>query len=336
MTAKGRAGPDVDALLRGIEAQNRASIARAITLIESTAAAHHPHAVELLRRLHPRTGRARRIGITGVPGAGKSTLLEALGMHYLEQGLTVAVLAVDPTSQKSGGSILGDKTRMARLSRDERAFVRPSPSGGVLGGVARSTRDAMRVLDAAGFDLLLVETVGVGQSETVVASLVDTTVWIVIPNAGDELQGIKRGIAELAEVIVVNKCDGERKEAAYRARAELEAAMRHFPPMDAGWRPRVLTTSALPQSPEDETGLHALEAAIDAHRDRLVESGELSRRRASQEVEAMWRIVKESAWAELSRRAGVHALGAEVEGRVRRGELPASVAATEILTGSAR
>lgn len=330
--------PDLDALMRGIEARDRASIARAITLIESTAPLHHPLAVELLRRLHPKTGRARRIGITGVPGAGKSTLLEALGMHYIERGFTVAVLAVDPTSQKSGGSILGDKTRMARLSRDERAFVRPSPSGGVLGGVARATRDAMRVLDAAGFDLLLVETVGVGQSETVVASLVDTTVWIVIPNAGDELQGIKRGIAELAEVIVVNKCDGERKEAAYRAAAELTAAMRHFPPMDAGWRPRVLTTSALaPTVPvgsrEDESGLSLLEGAIDAHRDRLVESGELSRRRAAQEVAAMWRMVHESAWSELERRAGVHALGADLEGRVLRGELPASVAASELLAG---
>jgi LAO/AO transport system kinase len=322
---------DVAALERGVLAQDRAAIARAITLVESTA--HQAHAIELLRRLHPRTGRARRIGITGVPGAGKSTLLEALGMHTLarasEPRISVAVLAVDPSSQKSGGSILGDKTRMARLSRDPRAFVRPSPSGGVLGGVARSSRDAIRVLDAAGVDVIFVETVGVGQSETVVASLVDTVVWVVIPNAGDELQGIKRGIAELAEVIVVNKCDGDRVEAAERARVELTAAMRHFPPMDAGWRPTVLTTSALPGA--SESGLSALEAAIEAHRVCLETAGELTRRRASQEVAAMWRIVEESAWARLRQKAGVAAIGAALEERVRRGELAASVAASEVL-----
>lgn len=322
---------DLDALERGVLSQDRASIARAITLVESTV--HEKEAVELLRRLHPHTGRARRIGITGVPGAGKSTLLEALGMHVLGAArpdrISVAVLAVDPSSQKSGGSILGDKTRMAQLSRDPRAFVRPSPSGGVLGGVARSSRDAMRVLEAAGVDVVFVETVGVGQSETVVASLVDTVVWVVIPNAGDELQGIKRGIAELAEVIVVNKCDGERIEAAKKARVELEAAMRHFPPMEANWRPSVLTTSALLGA--SESGLSELVTAIDTHRAALVVAGELDRRRAAQEVAAMWRIVQESAWARLRQKDGVEAIGIALEERVRRGELSASVAASEVL-----
>lgn len=322
---------DVDALERGVLSRDRASIARAITLIESSAAPHRPLAVELLRRLHPHTGKARRIGVTGVPGAGKSTLLEALGMHYLGAGERIAVLAIDPSSQKSGGSILGDKTRMARLALDERAFVRPSPSGGMLGGIALRTRDAMRVLDAAGFDRLIIETVGVGQSETLVASLVDTCVWVVIPNAGDELQGIKRGIAELAEVVVVNKCDGERVEAAQQAKRDLQAAMRHFPPMDAGWRPRVITTSALSKNPE-ENGLLELAASIEAHRDRMIEAGELPRRRASQEVAAMWRTVEQAAWLALRSRPGVMALGTELEAKVRAGELPATVAAEAILT----
>jgi LAO/AO transport system kinase len=320
--------PDVDALERGVLAGDRATVARAITLVESTAAAHHEAAMALLTRLHGETGKARRIGFTGVPGAGKSTLLESLGAQLCEAGHRVAVLAVDPTSQKSGGSILGDKTRMAQLSRHPNAFVRPSPSGGVLGGVARHTRDAMRVLEAAGHDVILVETVGVGQSETEVASLVDTVVWIVIPNAGDELQGIKRGIAELAEVIVVNKCDGERVEAARRARLELEAAMHHFPPMDGGWKPRVLVASAL--HPDEETKLAHVLATIDAHRSCLGEAG-VRARRAQQEVRAMWQIVEAGAWAELEKRAALDGLRGELEGRVARGEVPASVAAAQIL-----
>jgi LAO/AO transport system kinase len=319
---------DLDALEQGVLSQDRAHVARAITLVESSAVAHRPSAVELLGRLHRHTGKAKRLGVTGVPGAGKSTLLEALGMHYLEAGEKVAVLAVDPSSQKSGGSILGDKTRMQRLAVDERAFVRPSPSGGMLGGIALRTRDAMRVLDAAGFDRLIVETVGVGQSETLVASLVDTCVWVVIPNAGDELQGIKRGIAELAEVIVVNKCDGERIEAAKRAQLDLQAAMHHFPPMDAGWRPRVITTSALSKEAD---AMHELASAIEAHRDRMTEAGELGRRRTDQEVAAMWRTVEQAAWLALRSRPGVMALGTELEAKVRAGEMPASVAAEAIL-----
>jgi len=321
--------PDVDALEAGVLSGDRASVAKAITLVESRAQAHHAPAMELLTRLHPRTGRAWRLGFTGVPGAGKSTLLEALGTQLCERGHRVAVLAIDPSSQKSGGSILGDKTRMARLAQHPRAFVRPSPSGGMLGGVARHTRDAMRVLEAAGHDVILVETVGVGQSETAVAELVDTVVWIVIPNAGDELQGIKRGIAELAEVIVVNKCDGERREAARRARLELEAAMHHFPPMDGGWRPEVRVASAL--SPDEETRLdHVIDAAV-AHCACLGEAG-LAARRARQEVRAMWQIVEAEAWAELERRAALDGLRSELEARVGRGELPASVAASTILS----
>jgi LAO/AO transport system kinase len=320
--------PDLDALEAGVLAGERASVARAITLVESSAPAHHAAAMALLSRLHPHTGRAERLGFTGVPGAGKSTLLETLGMQLCEAGHRVAVLAVDPTSQKSGGSILGDKTRMASLSRHPAAFVRPSPSRGMLGGVARHTRDAMRVLEAAGYDRVLVETVGVGQSETEVAELVDTVVWVVIPNAGDELQGIKRGIAELAEVIVVNKCDGERREAARRARLELQAAMHHFPPMDGGWRPEVLVASAL--HPDEETQLGHVLAAAAAHRACLGAAG-LGARRARQEVRAMWRIVEAGAWAELERRAALDGLRAELEAKVAGGALPASVAASEIL-----
>jgi LAO/AO transport system kinase len=206
--------PSNDALEAGIVAGDRSAIGRAITLIESTRESDERLAQELLTRLLPRTGHAIRVGVTGVPGAGKSTLLDALGMKLLGRGHKVAVLAVDPSSSTSGGSILGDKTRMSRLAREVRAFIRPSPSSGELGGVAPRTRDTMLVLEAAGFDVVLVETVGVGQSETAVHGMVDTFVWLTIPNAGDELQGIKRGVLELAELVVVNKADGDRATAA--------------------------------------------------------------------------------------------------------------------------
>lgn len=273
----------IEVLEAGIVRGDRASIGRAITLVESAREVDEVHAQALLARLLPRTGRAVRVGLTGVPGAGKSTLLDALGMQLLEAGKRVAVLAVDPSSTTSGGSILGDKTRMARLSRDPRAFIRPSPSSGELGGVAPRTRDTMLVLEAAGFDTILVETVGVGQSETAVHGMVDTFVWITIPNAGDELQGIKRGVLELAELVVVNKADGERAIAAERARHELASAFHYLPPTHPDWPTPVLMASAI-----EQRGLEALWEQVMAHRNVLEQSGALERRRREQRRRAMW------------------------------------------------
>ena len=307
---------------------DRAALGRAITLVESTAPADRAHASDLLVRLRPRAD-ALRLGVTGVPGAGKSTFLEALGTTLTGRGLRVAVLAVDPSSERSGGSILGDKTRMPRLGRDPRAFVRPSPSGGALGGVAGRTREALRVCEAAGFDVVVVETVGVGQSETAVASMVDTFLLLWLPSSGDELQGIKRGIIELADVVVVNKADGERATAAQRAAAEVSAALRYLAPTHPRWTTPVLTASAL-----EGHGIREVWSAIEAHRATLESDGALGQRRAEQEVRAMWRAVD----AEIVRRARVApaltAASAALEADVRAGTLPASVAAERLLAAS--
>ncbi len=276
-----RAG--IDALEAGVLAGDRSAIGRAITRIESAREVDEIEAQSLLARLLPRTGRAIRVGITGVPGAGKSTLLDALGMMLVERGHRVAVLAVDPSSSTSGGSILGDKTRMARLSRDTRAFIRPSPSSGELGGVAPRTRDTMLVLEAAGFDVIFVETVGVGQSETAVHGMVDTFAWLTIPNAGDELQGIKRGVLELAEIVVVNKADGERTIAAERARHELASAFHYLPRTHRDWETPCLLASAI-----EARGLDALWDQVIAHRSALDATGDLERRRRDQRKRAMW------------------------------------------------
>src|SRR6185369_6785218 len=221
-------GVDVDALAREVGAGGRRALAKAITLVESTRADHQEAAQRLLDRLLPQTGRAARVGITGVPGVGKSTFIETFGLYLIGQGKRVAVLAVDPSSTRSGGSILGDKTRMARLSVDPAAFIRPSPSGGSLGGVARRTREAMLVCEAAGYDVVIVETVGVGQSEATVASMVDFFLVLMLPGAGDELQGIKKGIIEIADALAVNKCDGDNVARATRAAAEYRGALRLF------------------------------------------------------------------------------------------------------------
>jgi LAO/AO transport system kinase len=257
-----------------------------------------------------------------VPGAGKSTFLEALGTMLTGRGERVAVLAIDPTSQKSGGSILGDKTRMPRLARDDRAFVRPSPSGGAIGGVAPRTREALAVCEAAGYGVVIVETVGVGQSETAVAGMVDTFVLLWLPSSGDELQGIKRGIVELADVVVINKADGERKAAAERAAAEVSAALRYLEPTAPGWRTPVLTASAL-----EGTNVAAVWDAITSHRGLLERAALLEPRRREQEVAAMWRAVDAEALRGL--RASTRA--ARLEAEVRAGRLPTTVAARRIL-----
>lgn len=316
----------VDAYVAGVRAADRAVLGRALTLIESNAERHRARAEELLVRLLPHAGGAVRCGITGVPGAGKSTFLEALGTRLTAGGAKVAVLAVDPTSTKSGGSILGDKTRMAALARDPRAFVRPSPSGGALGGVARKTREAMLVCEAAGFDVVIVETVGVGQSETEVASMVDTFALLWLPSSGDELQGIKRGIVELADVVVVNKADGERVAAAERAAAELSAALRYLAPSTEGWAVPVRTASAL-----EGRGVDEVWSAIESHRAHLERTGQLASRRRAQEVAAMWRAVELELVRRVHARDDLRALAASLEREVASGALPAAVAASRIV-----
>lgn len=316
--------PTLAELYDGVTRGDRAMVGRAITLIESTRPADLRRAQELLERLLPRTGSAVRVGITGVPGAGKSTLLETLGCWLVARGHRVAVLAVDPSSVTSGGSILGDKTRMARLARDPRAFIRPSPSSGELGGVAPRTRDTMLVLEAAGFDIVLVETVGVGQSETAVHGMVDTFVWLTIPNAGDELQGIKRGVLELAELVVVNKADGERRAAAERAAHELRSAFHYLPRTHPDWPTPVLLASAL-----DGVGLEELWATVLGHREALSVRGDLEERRREQRRRAMWSDLEHGLTRLLREHPTLHALLAGLERDVVAGAKPPGLAVLE-------
>ncbi|MYZ47923.1 methylmalonyl Co-A mutase-associated GTPase MeaB [Propylenella binzhouense] len=271
-------GPDVGALAEGVAAGSRAALARAITLVESRRADHRIAAASLLERLLPRTGQAVRIGLTGVPGVGKSTLVEAFGTMLTGAGHRLAVLAVDPSSRRTGGSILGDKTRMAKLAVDPNAFIRPSPAAGTLGGVASKTREALLLCEAAGFDVVVVETVGVGQSETVVADMVDVFVALMLPGAGDELQGIKKGLLELADLIAINKAEGENAARAGAAAAEYRAALRILFSR-TGEAPPVLTLSGLAG-----IGIEAFWAAIRDIAARRRADGSLAARRAEQSV----------------------------------------------------
>jgi LAO/AO transport system kinase len=272
-------------LIDGVLASRPRALARAITLIESTRPDHQERAAAVLEALLPATGRSTRVGITGAPGSGKSTFIEALGLYLIGQGRRVAVLAVDPSSSVSGGSILGDKTRMEQLARQPGAFIRPSPSGGSLGGVAEKTREAMLVCEAAGFDVVLVETVGVGQSETAVAGMVDLFALLQLPNAGDELQAIKRGIVELADVVVITKADLD-PEAAGRARHEFEAALALLRGASPTWRPPVLAVSAVTQA-----GVEPFWAEVERHRRVMTDSGELAAKRQRQAVAWMWTLI---------------------------------------------
>ncbi len=274
--------------VEGVLNKNKRILARTITLIESSLSAHQELAWNILNSLLPHTGNSIRLGITGVPGAGKSTFIEALGIMLIEKGYKVAVLAIDPSSTKSGGSILADKTRMERLSTLDGAFIRPSPSGGTLGGVAKKTRETMLVLEAAGYDVVIVETVGVGQSETTVASMVDFFLVLMIAGAGDGLQGIKKGVLELADAIVINKADGDNIENAKRARAEYEAAIHLLAQASASWTPPVMTCSSLKM-----TGIDKIWDMILDHRKKMSNSGGLDRRRKDQALEWMWFLVKE-------------------------------------------
>ncbi len=319
----------LDAYVAGVRAGDRPVLGRAITLVESDREDQKDVAQELLAHLLPYTGRAHRVGISGVPGVGKSTFIDALGTLLTGRGQRVAVLAVDPTSAVSGGSILGDKTRMARLGRDPNAFIRPSPTGGTLGGVARKTREAMLVCEAAGFDVVLVETVGVGQSETLVSEMVDFYLVLLLAGAGDELQGIKRGILELADMLAINKADGDNEERAERARRAYARAIRLVRPPRGPWKVPVVTCSALTGA-----GIEALWERVEAHRQIFGESGELDRRRREQLVRWMWAMVEEGLLAGLRNRPAVRDRVAALEAEVRALRTTPTAAARALLAAA--
>jgi LAO/AO transport system kinase len=311
--------------LDGVRQGARRWISRAITLVESRRPDHRELAQALLVELLPATGKARRVGITGVPGVGKSTFIDALGTQLTGSGHRVAVLAVDPSSSRSGGSILGDKTRMARLAGDESAFIRPSPSAGTLGGVATATRESMVVMEAAGYDVIIVETVGVGQSEFAVADMVDTFLFLTLARTGDSLQGIKRGILELADVVAVNKADGPAERDAKRAARELAGAL-HMLRGPREWEVPVLTCSAA-----NGTGVEEVWRKVIDHQDRLDASGELTERRRRQQVRWMWTMVTDHLQAQLRNNPEIKSLGPELEKAVLDGQITPALGAERIL-----
>lgn len=321
-----RRGLDVDAYVDGILSGSRAVLARAITLIESTNPDHERLGQEVLTRVLPQTGRAQRIGISGVPGAGKSTFIDAFGSHLTGLGHQVAVLAIDPSSRVSGGSILGDKTRMQRLGADPKAFIRPSPSAGSLGGVARKTREASLLCEAAGFDVVIVETVGVGQSEITVAEMVDFFLVLMLPNAGDELQGIKKGILEIADLIAVNKADGGNVQPARRAARHYEAALHYVRPPSPNWQVPVLTCSAL-----EGKGLDRIWEKIRAHARTLEASGERQARRDRQLLAWTWNLVEEALLASLRSAPGMEARIGRLERQLLERRTTPFLAASELL-----
>ncbi len=312
-------------LARGIRSGDRATLARAITLIESKRADHRSTAHRLVQELLPLTGKAVRLGITGAPGVGKSTTIDVLGTYLTKKGHKVAVLAVDPSSTRTGGSILGDKTRMAQLASDPYAFVRPSPSSGTLGGVAAKTRETMLVCEAAGYDVVLVETVGIGQSETTVAEMTDFFLVLMLPGAGDELQGLKKGIVELADMIAVNKADGDSIERARLAAAEYRAALNILAPHSATWSPPVVTYSALTGN-----GVPELWTQVLAHKDKMTATDELAARRREQQVKWMWAMLEERLTSRLRSDASVRAKLRQAETAVAAGKLAPTLAVEEI------
>jgi LAO/AO transport system kinase len=312
-------------LVAGVLARQPRALAKAITLVESTRRDHRARAESLLAALLPHTGAAIRVGISGAPGAGKSTFIEALGLHLIERGHRVAVLAVDPSSTISGGSILGDKTRMEKLSTRPEAFIRPSPSGGSLGGVAEKTREAMLVCEAAGFDVVIVETVGVGQSETAVAGMVDVFVLLLLPNAGDDLQAIKKGIVELADLVVINKADLDPKAAAF-AKRQFETALGLLRPPSAHWRPPVLTLSA-----RTGAGVAAFWAEIERHRKIMQERGALAEKRRRQALDWMWTLIDGELRNRFRQHEGVKRDLEKVSRAVTAGSMTPAAAAQRLL-----
>ncbi|ALG13677.1 methylmalonyl Co-A mutase-associated GTPase MeaB [Kibdelosporangium phytohabitans] len=318
--------PDINGFVRGVLAGERAVLSRAITLVESTRADHRQQAQQMLVELLPHGGGAHRVGITGVPGVGKSTFIDMLGTRLTEAGHKVAVLAVDPSSSRTGGSILGDKTRMAKLAVDRNAFIRPSPTSGTLGGVARATRETIVLMEAAGYDIVLVETVGVGQSEITVAGMVDCFLFLTLARTGDQLQGIKKGVLELADVVAVNKADGEHEQEARRAARELSGAMRLLRSGDELWTPPVLTCSGLTGA-----GLGELWDEVGRHHRTLDEAGELAAKRRQQQVDWTWAMVRDTLMTRLRDDAEVRSVAPELEQDVRDGRLTPTLAAERIL-----
>jgi LAO/AO transport system kinase len=317
---------EIDDLAMRLVEGERQALAKAITLIESTRGDHREKAETLLQRLMPQTGGAVRLGLSGAPGVGKSTFVEAFGKYLTAHDLKVAVLAIDPSSKRSGGSILGDKTRMEELARDSRAFIRPSPSGGSLGGVARRTRETLLLAEAAGFDVVIVETVGVGQSETMVADMVDMFLLLLSPAGGDELQGIKRGIMELADLVIVTKADGELIPAARRAAIQCKAALSFMQPKTEYWRAEVLTVSALKGQ-----GMEEIWQRVGAHHRSFTSTNALSQLRAAQAVAALWREVEETMLAAFKENPEVKSQVKLMEKTVSGGTMTPSTAARQLL-----
>jgi len=321
-----RSQPTAQDLIRGVLAGDRTLLARAITLIESGAGAHRDLAREVLDGVLPQSGHSLRVGITGVPGAGKSTFIEALGTLLTGRGHKVAVTAVDPSSSLTGGSILGDKTRMEKLAADPQAFIRPSPSGGTLGGVARKTRETIMLFEAAGYDVILVETVGVGQSEILVRSMVDFFLLMLIGGAGDDLQGIKKGVVEIADAIVVNKADGPGTHAAQTARAEFERVLHYLRPTTEGWQTRAFNTSAT-----TGTGISEIWEVVTRYQEITLAAGLFEARRADQERQWMRDLVSEGLLDLFQSDPALEALRTDLEARVADGDLPATSAARRLL-----
>ena len=312
--------------VQGVLDRDRSLLARAITLVESSHADHREIADVVLSKLLPYAGKAARVGITGVPGVGKSTFIEIFGRQLTASGYQVAVLAVDPTSSRTGGSILGDKTRMQELGRDPSAFIRPSPTSGTLGGVAQATRESMVLCEAAGYNIIIVETVGVGQSETTVAEMVDFFLALMLPGAGDELQGLKKGLLEIADMIVVNKADGDTIRAAQRAASEYKRAIHILKPASPSWTPPSLTCSAL-----NGDGLAEIWQEIENHRRVLTSSGELEKKRKEQRVRWMWSMIKNRLFLEMTENKSVQKLAGELECAVMDDKITPGMAASKVI-----
>jgi LAO/AO transport system kinase len=316
---------DVARLAQALRTGDRAQLARAITLIESRRTDHQQTARQLVQTVLPATGQAVRVGITGTPGVGKSTTIDALGSYLTQQGRKVAVLAVDPSSTRSGGSILADKTRMPRLAADPNAFVRPSPAAGTLGGVAAKTREAMLLCEAAGYDVVLVETIGTGQSETAVADMTDFFLVLMLPGAGDELQGIKKGVVELADMLAVNKADGDNVKRATAAAAEYRGALHIISAGSELWTPPVITFSALTGD-----GIAELWTRISEHRERMSAAGALAARRREQQVKWMWAMLEERVMARLKSDPALRARLPKLEAAVAAGRTSPAIAVDEL------
>lgn len=319
---------DPEFYIRGVLAQDKRVLAKTITLVESARHEHQQVARQVVDGILPHTGKAVRLGVTGVPGAGKSTFIETFGTMLVKDGHKVAVLAVDPSSQRSGGSVLADKTRMNKLSTLKNAFIRPSPSGGTLGGVARKTRETMLICEASGFDVIIVETVGVGQSETTVASMVDFFLVLMISGAGDELQGIKKGVLEVADAIAINKADGDNVERANLARRQYEFAMHLLTPTYANWMPPVFTCSSLEAAP---VGISEIWAAVLDHRQKLTGSGEFEEKRRHQALDWMWFLLEEGLKERFHQDPKVKRLLPQIAREVEQGATAPTVAAGKLL-----